>query len=216
MISLVLVGVGVGAVLLQAGGDASFGPSSIDLPSLDTAALLTALTVLVIPQAPLTFANSCLATADAAGTYFGERARRVRPGRLATTIGGANLFAGTLSGMPVCHGAGGMTAHYAFGARTAAAPLAMGGVLLALALGVGAGLAGLLAAFPLPILAGLLSAAGVLHIGLLRDLSGTRDWLVALAVGGVGFAANLSVGLALGLALWWLPRGTARLRAATA
>jgi SulP family sulfate permease len=215
-ISLVLVGAGVAGVLLQAAGDASLGPSAIDAPSVDAATLLTALTVLVVPQAPLTFANSCLATADAARTYFGERARAVRPGRLATTIGGANVFAGALSGMPVCHGAGGMTAHYAFGARTAGAPLAMGGVLLALALGAGAGLAGLLAAFPLPILAGLLSAAGVLHIGLLRDLHGARDWLVALAVGGVGFASNLSVGLALGLALWWLPRGAARLRAATA
>ena len=118
--------------------------------------------------------------------------------------------------MPVCHGAGGMTAHYAFGARTAGAPVAMGGSLLVLALGAGAGLAGLLAAFPLPILAGLLSAAGVLHIALLRDLSTARDWLVALLVGCVGFASNLSVGLALGLALWWLPRGAARLRAATA
>ena len=216
LVSLALVGAGLAAVVVQAGGGASFGPSAIHLPSIDGAALWTALTVLVIPQAPLTFANSCLATSDAARSYFGESAGRVRPGRLATTLGGANLLSGAISGMPVCHGAGGMTAHYAFGARTAGAPIAMGGSLLVLALGAGAGLAGLLAAFPLPILAGLLSAAGVLHIALLRDLSTARDWLVALLVGCVGFASNLSVGLALGLALWWLPRGAARLRAATA
>ena len=48
----------------------------------------------------------------------------------------------------------------------------MGIALLVLALGLGAGLAELLAVFPLPILAGLLAVAGVLHIGLLRDLSG--------------------------------------------
>ena len=79
-----------------------------------------AFTVLVVPQVPLSFANSCLATADAARVYFGKAAERVRPGRLATTFGSADLLAGAISGMPVCHGAGGMTAHYAFGARTAA------------------------------------------------------------------------------------------------
>jgi hypothetical protein len=118
----------------------------------------------------------------------------------------ANLFAGSISGMPVCHGAGGLTAHYSFGARTAGAPLAMGTALLALAIGAGAGLAGLLPAFPLPILAALLAAAGVLHVGLLRDLRGVWSWTLALAVGIVGFAFNLVWALALGLAAWWLAR----------
>ena len=134
--------------------------------------LLTALTVLVIPQLPLSFANSCLATADAARSYFGERAAHVRPGRLATSLGSANIVAGAMSGMPVCHGAGGLTAHHAFGARTGGAPLAMGAALLVLAVGAGSGLAAVLSAFPLPILAALLAAAGVLHIGLARDLRG--------------------------------------------
>jgi len=160
---------------------------------------------------PLSFANSCLATADAARVYFGKLGERVRPGRLATTFGSANLLAGAISGMPVCHGAGGMTAHYAFGARTAAAPAAMGVLLLTLALALGSGLAGLLTAFPLPILAGVLATAGVLHILLLRDLTRARDWAVALLVGIVGFEVNLTVGLALGLALWWLPVGISRL-----
>jgi sulfate permease, SulP family len=167
--------------------------------------------VLVIPQVPLSFANSCLATADAAKVYFGKLGERVRPGRLATTFGSANLLAGAISGMPVCHGAGGMTAHYAFGARTAAAPAAMGVLLLTLAIALGAGLASLLAAFPLPILAGVLATAGVLHMLLLRDLHRARDWAVALLVGVVGFEVNLTVGLALGLALWWLPVGVRQL-----
>ena len=114
--------------------------------------------------------------------------------------------------MPVCHGAGGMTAHVSFGARTGAAPAAMGAALVVLALGAGAGLAALLTAFPLPILAGLLACAGILHIGLLRDLRGRPSWALALLVGGVGFFVNLAVALALGLALWWLARGAAVLR----
>jgi sulfate permease, SulP family len=206
-ITLVLVGTGAAVMVLVAGDQVALGPSPISAPHLDSTIFWTAFTVLVIPQVPLSFANSCLATADAARVYFGKAAERVRPGRLATTFGSANLLAGAISGMPVCHGAGGMTAHYAFGARTAAAPAAMGVLLLTLALGFGAGLAGLLAAFPLPILAGVLACAGVLHILLLRDLSRARDWAVAILVGVVGFELNLSIGLALGLVLWWLPVG---------
>lgn len=211
-VALALVAGGLAIALARTWGDLAFGPSAVELPQLDAAAFATALTVLVIPQLPLTFANSCVATADAARTYFGERAARVRPGRLATTLGLANLLSGSIAGMPVCHGAGGMTAHRSFGARTAGAPLAIGGALLALALGLGAGLAVLLAAFPLPILAGMLAAAGVLHVGLLRDLEGAPAWALALLVGAVGFALNLAVALALGLALWWLATVGLRLR----
>jgi hypothetical protein len=46
---------------------------------------------------------------------------------------------------------------------------------------------------------------------LLRDLHRARDWAVALLVGIVGFEVNLTVGLALGLALWWLPVGVRQL-----
>lgn len=206
-ITLMLVGTGAVITVILAGDKAALGPSAIVFPHLDSAVFWTAFTVLVVPQVPLSFANSCLATADAARTYFGEAAARVKPGRLATTFGSADILAGAISGMPVCHGAGGMTAHYAFGARTAAAPAAMGALLLTLALGLGAGLAGLLTAFPLPILAGVLACAGVLHILLLKDLRRARDWAIALLVGVVGFEVNLTVGLALGLALWWLPIG---------
>ena len=212
LISLILVLGGLGVVLARAGGELAFGPSAIALPSFDAETFWTAFTLLVVPQLPLTFANSCIATSDAARTYFGEQASRVRPGRLATTLGSANVLSGAISGMPVCHGAGGMTAHRAFGARTAGAPLAMGAALVVLAIGVGSGLALLLAAFPLPILAGLLATAGVFHIGLLRDLEGGRNWALALLVGAIGFQVNLALGLAVGLALWWLPVGALRLR----
>ena len=210
-ISLALVGVGAVLMLVQAGDELALGPSALALPDLDADVLLTALTVLVIPQLPLSFANSCLATADAARTYFGERAARVRPGRLATSLGSANVIAGAMSGMPVCHGAGGLTAHYAFGARTGAAPLTMGAVLLALAVAAGSGLAAVLTAFPLPILAALLSAAGLMHIGLARDLEGVRDILLALLVAALGFWLNLAVGLGVGLVVWWGGRARSRL-----
>jgi hypothetical protein len=198
---LVLVGLGVAAATFP--GPWVVGPAPIEWPDLDAAAFATAALVLVLPQVPLTFANSCVATADVAARYYGADAARVRVGRLATTLGAANLVAGGLGGMPVCHGAGGLTAHRAFGARTGGAPIVMGITLLVLALGLGASLAGLLTGFPLPVLAGLLGVAGLLHLGLLRDLRGVGPWAVALVVGVVGFLGHLAVGLLVGLALWW-------------
>jgi SulP family sulfate permease len=202
-VALVLVAVGAAVAIVTAEGGVELGPSDVSAPSLDAAAFWAAFTALVLPQLPLSFANSCLAPADAARRYFGERARRVTPGRLATTLGLANVASAAVAGMPVCHGAGGLTAHYALGARTAGAPIVMAVTLLGLALALGAGLATLLPAFPLPILAGLLAGAGLLHIGLLRDLRGGWSWVVALAVGAIGFQLNLAVGLVAGLVLWW-------------
>jgi SulP family sulfate permease len=89
----------------------------------------------------------------------------------------------------------------------------MGVALLTLALGFGAGLAALLTAFPLPILAGLLATAGLLHIGLLRDLRGLPAWVLALAVGLVGYQVHLVIALAGGLAVYWGVRGIGALAA---
>jgi len=212
-VSLVLVVLALIGMVLAYHGPLAFGPSVIHLPQLSTHAFAAAAIALVIPQLPLTFANSCLATADAARTYFGSAADRVRPGRLALTLGFANLVAGGIGGMPVCHGAGGMTAHRSFGARTGGAPIMLGSALLILGLGAGASLTAALSGFPVPILAGLLAVAGLLHIALLKDLSDPFHWALAIAVGIVGFLSNLAIALTAALILWWGIRAVAALQA---
>jgi sulfate permease, SulP family len=203
LVAFVLMLITVLAIVLAGHGQLVLGPSSVAFPGLSLGAFTTAAVALVLPQLPLTFANSCLATADAARTYFGEAASRVRPGRLAMSLGAANLFAGAIGGMPVCHGAGGLTAHYSFGARTGGTPILIGLGLLVLALVFGASLSMLLAGFPLPILAGLLAIAGLLHIALLKDLEGRAHWALAIAVGVTGFLVNLAVALLAALLIWW-------------
>ena len=205
-ITLFFIAIAVFAMVLSFHGSFRFGPSGVHTPHLSWAAFSTAAAALVLPQLPLTFANSCLATADTARAYFGDAARRVRPGRLAITLGLANLFAGAISGMPVCHGAGGMTAHRSFGARSGGAPIMLGSLLIALALATGATLTAALAGFPVPILAALLTVAGLLHITLLKDLRGRWHWALALAVGITGFLSNLAVALLGALLIWWVAR----------
>lgn len=212
-VSLALIALAIVGMAWSHHGPLIWGPSSMQFPALSVSAFATAAVVLVLPQLPLTFANSCLATADAARTYFGAAGERVTPGRLALSLGVANLLAGAISGMPVCHGAGGMTAHRSFGARTGGAPIALGAVLLILAGVLGASLAGVLAGFPLPILAGLLTVAGLLHIALLKDLRHRAHWALAIAVGVTGFLVNLAVALVGALLIWWLTRAFLALRA---
>lgn len=200
MLGVVLAAFATAVVLGGAAAEGSWwGPSALAVPSLDGGAFAVAALVLVLPQLPLTLTNSCLAPPDAARIYFGDRAAVVTPSRLARTLGVANLAAGAVAGMPLCHGAGGISAHYAAGARTARAPLLIGGALVVLSLGVGGGLASALTAFPIPVLAALLAVAGVAHIRLLADLDGPFAWSLALAVGIVGFAVHLGLAVLAGL-----------------
>ena len=106
-----------------------------------------------------------------------------------------------------------MTAHYGFGARTGGTPIILGSVLLFLALVLGASLTTLLTNFPIPILAGLLGIAGLLHIALLRDLREPAHWALAIAVGVAGFLANLAIALTAALLVWWAVKAVTARRA---
>jgi uncharacterized membrane protein AbrB (regulator of aidB expression) len=106
-----------------------------------------------------------------------------------------------------------MTAHRSFGARTGGAPVLLGALLVILAIALGASLAAALAGFPLPILAGLLIVAGLLHIALLKDLRQPSHWALAIAVGVTGFLSNLAIALTGALLIWWIPKAIAALRA---
>jgi hypothetical protein len=197
---VVVLGLGMAVASTWGSGPMTLGPTPIVLPSITTADLLLAAALLVLPQVPLTIANSCLAPADAAPVYFPAEAPRVTPSRLARTLGGANLAVGAISGMPLCHGAGGMSAHHAFGARSWRAPAIIGSTLVVLALGLGQDLAQVLVAFPLAILAALLLVAGITHVRLLGDLRGWFAWSIALAIGVAGVTGHLLATVLIGLA----------------
>jgi hypothetical protein len=94
---------------------------------LDFAFVLFAL---VLPQAPMTVGNAVLANADLANTYFGPDAKRVTAKALCISMALANVLAFLFGGIPMCHGAGGLAAHYRFGARTAGSNLMIGGLML--------------------------------------------------------------------------------------
>ena len=88
-------------------------------PSWDD--LVWVLPVVVLPQLPMTVGNAILSNTDLTHEYFGEKAYRVTNRSASVSQGLANLISSFLGGIPMCHGAGGLAAHYRFGARTGGA-----------------------------------------------------------------------------------------------
>ncbi len=161
--------------------------------------------MLVIPQIPLTLGNATVATCDAARTYFNDQARRVTPRALVTSMGLANLIAGLFSAMPMCHGAGGLTAHYKLGARTGGANLMIGGLLLICGLLFGSTSLSLLSLIPLSVLGVLLSIVGIYHVFLIRDLTTGRPVVVAGTIALVTIiSGNFLYGFVAGILLFHL------------
>jgi MFS superfamily sulfate permease-like transporter len=137
MFLLLAFGVGCGAFLSpdawHALGSArigfrfpSFAPATITWHDAVIGALLLAL-----PQLPLTLGNAVIAIREENNRLFPDRS--VSENAVAISTGVMNLGSGVFGGVPMCHGAGGMAGHVAFGARTGGAPVILGVLLLILA-----------------------------------------------------------------------------------
>ncbi|MEE9399594.1 MAG: putative sulfate/molybdate transporter [Dehalococcoidales bacterium] len=164
--------------------------------------LWLALTVLVIPQLPLTLGNAVVGMRDTAGLYFQDRARRVTPRALTTSMGLANLAASFFGAMPMCHGSGGLTAHYKLGARTGAANLMIGGLFILFALLFGPVALSLFSLIPLSVLGTLLVIVGVYHASLISDLKENKQLVIATVVAVCTiFLGNLAYGFGAGILL---------------
>ncbi|MCK5012145.1 MAG: GTP 3',8-cyclase MoaA, partial [Deltaproteobacteria bacterium] len=105
-------------------------------------------------------------------------------------------------GMPVCHGCGGLTAHYRFGARTARANLIVGSTFLAIALLFAKISPYFLREIPLYFFGSALVFIGVFHSLLARDMTRSKDVAIVMAMGLVTlFYKNLTLALFAGLLL---------------
>lgn len=213
-VALVLLAGGTAAAWLAAGADVSGPALSLPTPSLPAAGDFgAALFLLVIPQLPLTFGNAVVAVNDLAQGYFGPAARRVTPSRITLTCGAGNVASALLGGMPMCHGAGGLTAHVRLGARTAGMNLLLGGAFLVLGLLFAPSVPAILGLLPVWALAAFLGYAGLRHALLVADLRG-RSLALAVVAGSLGAAlGNLAVTAGLALAVEHGAPAAARARA---
>lgn len=154
---------------------------------------------LALPQLPMTIGNAVIANADLSYEYFGNDSRKVTYRALTLSMALANLLSFVVGGMPLCHGAGGLAAHYRFGARTAGSNLIIGIVFLALALFLGIHALSMVYLLPMAILGVLLIFAGGQLALTVIDMKTRKDLFVVLLMLGITLASNLAAGFLVGI-----------------
>ncbi len=183
----IIAGIALGGL---SGRSFSVGPTEIRfiLPSVHE--FWIAFTMLILPQIPLTIGNACVGTSDTCATLFPKSPflGKAKAGRFALTMGLVNFPAAFFGVVPMCHGTGGLAAHYRFGARTGGAPIMIGIVFIILALGFGELGFTILTLIPNSVLGVLLIFAGLELCPLIRSLKTNEEYFVALLIAGIALA----------------------------
>jgi len=181
----------------------SLGPTEIRIIPPTLKDFWTAFIMLIMPQIPLTIGNACVGTADTCYSLFPKNPllAKAKAGKFALTMGLANFPAGFLGAVPMCHGTGGLAAHYRFGARTGGAPIMIGALLVVMALALGEFGFTLLAMIPNSVLGVLLIFAGLELCPLIRSLKTNEEFFVALLIAGIALSVpNMSWAFVIGIA----------------
>ena len=164
----------------------------------------TAVFVLVLPQIPMTLGNAVIAYADLSKDYFGDASGKVTYRSACISMAVANFISFLLGGMPLCHGAGGLAAHYRFGARTAGSNLIIGSLFVLLTILFGRQIISLAYLLPMSILGVLLLFAGSQLALTLLDVNERKDLFVVVMMLGITLASNLAVGFIVGFGIAYL------------
>jgi MFS superfamily sulfate permease-like transporter len=159
---------------------------------------------LALPQLPLTFGNAVIAIKEENNRLF--PARPVTESTIAVSTGVMNLASAALGGVPMCHGAGGMAGHVAFGARTGGAPIILGCVLLCLAVFFSAAVQSIFGLFARPVLGVILFLTGAqLALGSCDFSRDKAERFITLAT--AAFAMwNVGVAFLVGVTLGYINR----------
>lgn len=178
----------------------------IHLPEL--ASLWPAFLTLALPQLPLSLTNSVLATEQTVRDLFPDKKMSLK--KIGFTYSVMNLIAPFFSGVPACHGCGGLAGHYGLGARTGGSVVIYGSFYLITGLFFSDSLSEILHFFPTPLLGVILFFEALVLLSLSRDLKDHKEkWGIALMVGAlcVLVPQGFLVGLLWGLFLSWFRKG---------
>ena len=204
--AIVLIALGVGIVAWQGrlGGALEL---AITLPPLTVPRLedvWKAMLLAGFAQIPLSITNAVIATAALIRDHFPEKAVSER--KLMLNMGIMNVVASFFGGMPMCHGAGGLAGQYYFGARTGGASILEGLIEVFIGLFLSKSIANVMAAFPMPLVGGMMLLVGIELGKAVMRLRGWKLWL-ALVTAAVSVATNMAMGFAAGLVAACLVKG---------
>jgi SulP family sulfate permease len=158
-----------------------------------------ALFALVLPQLPMTLGNAVIAYTDLSSEYFPEKSSKLTNRKACVSMALANFLSFSFGGMPLCHGAGGLAAHYRFGARTAGSNLMIGVLFAGLAILFGNSIVQVFNLIPMSILGVLLIFAGAQLTLAMMDLDQRKDLFVTTLILGITLASNLAAGFITGM-----------------
>lgn len=165
---------------------------------------------LALPQLPLTLGNAVIAVCEENNRLFPDRPVTERA--IATSTGLMNLAGAAFGAVPMCHGAGGMAGHVAFGARTGGAPIILGAILLCLAICFSGSIAAIFNVFPHAVLGVILFLTGAqLALGSCDFSKDNGERFITLAT--AAFAMwNVGLAFVVGMTLAYIAkRGLLRL-----
>lgn len=155
--------------------------------------------LLALPQLPLTLGNAVIAIKEENNRLFPQRP--VTESGVSVSTGIMNVFSAAVGGVPMCHGAGGMAGHIAFGARTGGAVVILGCLLLVLAFFFSASVEVLFQLFPTAVLGVILFLTGAqLALGSSAFPAERSGRLVVLLTAALCMW-NVGVGFVVGIAL---------------
>lgn len=165
---------------------------------------------LALPQLPLTLGNAIIATTEENNRLFPDRS--VNENKLSTSTGLLNLFGASVGGIPMCHGAGGLAGHVAFGARTGGSTVILGLILLAMALFLSGSIQTLLSILPAAVLGVILFLTGAqLALGSC-DFSRNKGERFITLITAAFCIWNVGIGFVVGIVGAWIEkRGRLRL-----
>lgn len=194
--ALIIIGIGFILAIVTTGfhGSPTWAVPYPVLPDIHD--FTSALLILVPPQIPLTLTNAILATSFLISDLYH---REIKPNQLCKTIGIMSMSSSCFGGFPLCHGAGGVAAHFRYGARTGLA-LVFGGILLALI--------SIICAYPDIVSALPKGMFGILLVVVAIELAyhglNTTDRIVTFLIALLSIPFGLAAGFVTGLLYTWI------------
>lgn len=210
MIVLLAVGAIVGAyqspglLAALAGADIRLSSPTFALANLTWSDLFVGAVLLALPQVPLTLGNAVIAIKEENNKLFPSAP--VTEKSVSVSTGLMNLFSSAVGGIPMCHGAGGMAGHVAFGARTGGSVVILGAVLLGLAFFFSDSVQVLFKLFPPAVLGVILFMTGA-QLAMGSGPAGeSRDERFVVLATAAFCMWNVAIGFIAGLGLYQLSR----------
>lgn len=169
--------------------------------------------LLAIPQIALSISNSIIATKRTVNDLFPEK--KISVNKIGWTYSLMNIINPFLSGIPTCHGAGGIAGHYSFGGRTGGSVVIYGSLFLVIGLFFASGFSEFVKFFPNAILGIILLFEALSLMTFIMDIAPSKKCLyVAFVVALIAFIMpyGYAIGLLTGIVLDTLIKKDSALR----